>query len=137
MKKYAKGILYIWLIFQIVLATGIVFSIFFLHNDAPGIHIVLTDQEIGALNPKAIDTINAMGILLNGLVAIFLSVLLFKIGKITKKDFVKEIALPLLLLQFVGFLSDTAFGNINLGLNILSSFILLIGLILAIRVARA
>ena len=140
MQKYYNFILYAWLVFQVVLAAGIVFSILVLQLNAPGVGIILSAQEISDLNPKAIDTMNALAILMNGTIVIFLSTLFFTLKnkkELSQRDFLKKIAVPLVLLQALGFASDSYFGNANILLNMLSSALLLVGLVLSARTLKS
>lgn len=140
MQRYSNFVLYLWLLFQIVLATGIVFSMLILHTNAPGVGIALSAEEISSLPPKAIDTMNALAILMNGTIAIFLSTLFMTLkGKkeLIRKEFLAKIAIPLTLLQILGFVSDFYFGNVNIGLNILSSVLLIVGLGLSARALKS
>jgi hypothetical protein len=139
MQKYSNFVLYAWLLFQITLAAGIVFSMLILHTNAPGISIILSDEEISSLNPKAIDTMNALAILMNGTIVIFLSTLFFVLKDkkaLDQKEFLKRIVIPLVMLQILGFVSDSYFNNVDLLLNIVSSMVLLLGLVLSAKALK-
>jgi hypothetical protein len=139
MQKYSNFVLYVWLLFQAVLASGIVFSMLILHANAPGVSIILSAEEITALNPKAIDTMNALAILMNGIIAVFAFVLLVILKnkkELNREKFLTRIVTPLLIVQALGFASDSYFGNANIVLNILSSALLVVGLFLSARTLK-
>lgn len=133
---YSKiGIVFltIWSGFNFLLAVGIIFVMTVFHENAPGLRILFESESIPLIEPNALATVNGLAILFNACAASFCFLVLFliwtelKSGK-KQNQILAVLALAMGFLQGFGFVSDSFFGHKNLGLNLLSTSILLIGL---------
>lgn len=136
MFKVGLGLIYFWTGFNFVLAAGIVLAMVFFGQNAPGIYLLLDKAAVDSLDARAVATINAMGILLNTVIAAFCALVLVVTWlRVTKKEHWAfwSVAATLGVVQLSGFASDVYLGNMNFVANIVSTLILFIGLALAGR----
>jgi hypothetical protein len=108
--------------------------------NAPSLFILFSKSEISGLDPKALATINGLAIFANGCAAAFCVMALtltwrgLKYGKVWCIRLLVLCAVPL---QALGFASDSYFRHQDLIANLVSSTLLLVGLIAArMSVAR-
>jgi hypothetical protein len=131
MKKIGLYFISFWVSFNLLLAVGILISIFLLGKNAPAITILFSESDLKSLDPKVIATINSIAVLLNAVIAAFcfLSITLFWRFHFQADTRVFWIVSgSLLFVQIFGFASDYFLGNTNLLPNVLSSCLLLIGI---------
>lgn len=131
MKNLSSFLLFAWLGFQFVLALGIVFLIVVLSEHAPALNILFSRSEINGLNIKVLQTIDSMGILLNGIIVVCISLIFSRLQKAGPNEpLPHSVVLSLVVIQTLGFLSDIPFEHKNLQYNLISTVILGTGLLL-------
>ena len=127
-------LLTIWSGFNLLLALGILAAISFFHRDAPALRILFDPSEIGRLDAKVLGTVNALAVFANACAAGFCLLILFVTwpglaGKSRRAFW--ALALSTGLVQAFGFVSDSFLGDRNLIANLVSTGVLLVGLILS------
>jgi len=134
MHRIGLFILFTWLIFNFVLAAGIVFGMTFLHINAPGIKLMFDDAAIQVLSPKVLKTMNAFAVLMNGSIMALCGLSLFLLRKALSKKLpwiFSAVAIAVFFVQCIGFVSDSFLGNRDFLGNIFSTVTLVVGLVLS------
>ena len=133
-RKIAFLSLGIWAGGNLLLAVGILVAMLAFGTNAPSLFILFSKPEISALDPKALATINALAVFANGCAAAFCVLTLMLAWRGLKREEIWCIRLLVACavpLQGVGFASDGYFRHKDLMANLVSSVVLLIGLIAA------
>lgn len=118
--------LYVWLIFQLLLAFGILFAVLVLHHDPPAIAIML--PKTIALAPEVRGLISALAVVANAVIFAFCALALVLVRA---RSHFAALAFALVVIQLSGFASDAYLGHRNWIANLASSAILAVGLLLA------
>lgn len=127
------AVLSLWSGFNLLLALGILFLINVLKQNAPAFSILFDESAMRRLNPKVIATVNALAVLCNGCIAGFCILLLAVIwmGLLKKMRWAFwALTSSMLFVQALGFLSDSFLGKRNFRLNMISTSVLVFGLVL-------
>jgi len=127
-------LLTVWSGLNLLLALGILAGLTFFHQNAPAIRILFEPPEIALLDAKVLGTVNALAVFGNACAAGFCLLILFVTwsglaGKSSKAFW--ALALSSGLVQAFGFVSDSFLGDRNLIANIVSTGVLLAGLVLS------
>lgn len=123
----------IWSALNLCVAAGVtVFTL--LGRKPPALALLLTNSEIGRLDPRAIDVVNAQAAIANpSIIALCVLILVTVWTGLVRGARSAWLALvgTLLPLQAFGFISDAFLGHRNLVANIVSSGLLLMALVLS------
>jgi hypothetical protein len=119
--------LYLWVGFNLLLAFGILVTILVLHRDPPAISILLDEATRRALAPEVRGLISSIAVVANAVVFAYCALVLVLLRAGTRFG---AVAASLLVVQLSGFFSDHFLGDRNLGLNLISSALLGLGLAL-------
>jgi hypothetical protein len=131
--KSGALLLSIWCGFQVLLASGIVIAMILGGRHAPALSILFEDREIGAIDPRALATIDGLAILCNSVIAALCALALGVIwgGVIARaRRAWWMLAATLGPVQASGFASDACFGHRDLIANLVSTAILAAALLL-------
>ena len=116
-----------------LLGLGILFLLLILHKNAPALLILYGDTHANGMDPRALATINAFAVVFNACVAALcsLSLVVIWIPLVQRKVWAFwALSCSLLFLQAAGFASDSFFNHTDLHLNVVSSLVLVSGIIL-------
>jgi len=135
MKTLKAGaiLLSIWSGLNLCVAAGVT-VLTLLGRKPPALALSLTNSEIGRLDPRAVDVVNAQAAIANpSIVALCALILVTVWTSLVRGAWSAWLALvaTLLPLQAFGFISDAFLGHRNLVANVVSSGLLLIALILS------
>lgn len=125
-------ILSFWTGINLLFGLGILFLLLILHKNAPALMILYGDTRANGIDPRALATINAFAVVFNACAAALctLSLVVIWIPLMQKKVWAFwALSGSLLFLQGAGFASDAFFEHKDLLLNVLSSAVLLSGII--------
>src|SRR5262245_38345756 len=127
-------VLSLWTGANLILSLGILFWILVLGHNAPALTILYEDTLVVGMDPRALATINGMAVILNACSAAIcaLSLAVIWVPLLQKQAWAFwGLSGSLLFLQAAGFASDSFFHHKDLPLNIVSSLLLLSGIVLA------
>lgn len=131
--KAAAVALSLWSGLNLLLGLGIVVAML-LGQDPPSVAMVFSPAEVAALDPKALGLIRALAVLFNGCAASFCGLVLLLVwSPLTagRRSAFLAVAASTSLVQALGFVSDSHIGGHNLVANLVSSALLLTGLVLS------
>jgi len=137
MRRTAFICLGLWTGGNFALGVGIVFAMLFFGQNAPGLHILYSSSEIAQIDGRALATINGLAIFANACAAAYCGLALVLVVRSLKYDDRWAFAVlwvSSLALQAAGFASDSYFGHRDLAANLVSTALLICGLLIA-RVA--
>lgn len=121
----------IWAGLNLLLALAIIVSLAFLGGNAPGLLLSFSPEEVRALDPRVLATVNAIASVANGaivgLCALSLAVLWRGVARGLRDAWI-AVACALSFVQACGFLADAFLGHRNLAANLLSTALLVVGL---------
>ena len=133
MLKSGIVFLSVWSGFNLLLALSIIGSMTIGGNNAPGLMILFDDSSGEGIETRSLATINALAILFNASAVSLCSLSLILTWRLIRERCrwaFYSVASCLLFLQMFGFVSDSYFESRNLLLNLLSSALLLLGILL-------
>lgn len=134
MLRVGSILLTLWSGVNLLLALGILAGLGLFGLDAPALGILFDPSEIARLDPKVLGTVNALAVFGNACAAGFCLLVLFLTWTgLARRSApsLRILALATLPVQAFGFLSDSFLGNRNLVANLVSTGVLLAGLVLA------
>ncbi len=127
-------LLSVWTGLNLLLAAAILVGLTVLHKNAPAVSILFSDAAIKSMDPKALATINALGVFGNacaaGMCLLALVITWTALAARARWAFWVLVA-ALAPVQALGFASDGLLGHRNLIANVVSSVILVAGLSLS------
>jgi hypothetical protein len=132
--KLGAILISIWSGTNLLLATAIVGAMVIVRRHPPSLAMFVGDEAARTLPPNALALVDALGVLANGCIAALcaLTLVVTWTGLLRRSRGVfAALAAPLLLVQAIGYASDAYLGNRNVGLNVISSAILAVGLALS------
>jgi hypothetical protein len=139
--KVGVALLSIWSGGNLLLATGILVAMTVLGRDAPSLSILFPAAEIRSLDPRVPAIVDALAVLFNASAVALcgLVLVLTWTGVLSQRRAVFRIVVAgLCLVQGFGFVSDGYLGNRYVTANVVSSAVLVAGLLLmASRRARS
>jgi hypothetical protein len=123
-------VLSVWTGFQLLLALGIVIAMTVLGHHAPALTILFLPNE--PIETRALATIDSLAILGNSLIVAYCAAILVMTWAGVRRGVrwaFFAVAGSLLFVQFAGFTSDVPLGGRDLKLNLVSTALLLAGLV--------
>lgn len=126
MSKIGVNVLLLWLIFNFGLAVLIVLGMLIFGLNAPALLILFDSNSVVSIVQPALQTVNALAILMNTVIAVLcgFSILIIWKGFLKYNWIFWSLAVGLGCIQLGGFLSDGYLGSTNLLANLISSLIL-------------
>ncbi len=133
MLRAGACLLTLWSGVNLCLAAAILVALVGFHRNAPALTILMDEASVRRLDPNAIATVNALAVFGNACAAAFCVLMLFLVWSGVAAG--RRAAFWVLAgtsgaLQAFGFASDAMLRGHDTGLNVLSSAVLLAGLVL-------
>lgn len=132
--KIGGTLVSVWTGFNLLLAVAILIAITAFGRNAPGLSILLTDEEIQQLHPNVLATMNGIAVLANACIAALcmLALVVTRTAlQVRARWALWSLAGALGGVQTFGYVSDAYFGHRNLVANLVSTAVLGVGLVLA------